>query len=362
MRFAFTDDQLLFRDAVRELLAKECPPEAVRRAWDAPPDAAVDRDRWRALADMGVVGLMLPEAAGGLGLTELDLVLVLEESGRAALPEPIVDVAAVGGPLLADLPPSDWRDGWLQRLAAGTALVGVQSAGAPSIVGAPEADLFILVRDGEIHAVERSQVELTAQQSVDGARKLAVVDWHRTAESLLARDEEARTIVNRGFDRGALAVAAQLVGLADRMIALTVDYVGQREQFGVPVGSFQAVKHQLADAYLALEFARPVVHRAAYSLATPDAAGHRSRDVSMAKVYAARAAHLASRVALQCHGAIGYTVEYDLHLYMKRAWALEAAWGEVAWHRDRVAAAVMGSPSTAVPSHAEDRLLGETLA
>src|SRR5690606_24600636 len=103
MRFAFDDDQLLFRDTVRDLLAKQCPPEAVRRAWEAPHDGAVDRGRWAALAEMGVLGLMVPEAHGGLGLTELDLVLLLEETGRAALPEPIVDVAAVGGPLLADL-------------------------------------------------------------------------------------------------------------------------------------------------------------------------------------------------------------------------------------------------------------------
>lgn len=362
MRFAFTDDQLLFRDAVRELLAKECPPEAVRRAWAAPADAAVDRDRWRGLAEMGVLGLMVPEASGGLGLTELDLVLLLEETGRVALPEPIVDAAAVVGPMLADLPAGPRRDDWLARLARGEALAGVQSGGRASIANAAEADLFILAHEDEVHGVERSQVQLTPQQSVDGARKLALVDWHRTPETRLVHGAEGWAAINRAFDRGALAVSAQLLGLADRMLTMTVEYVNQREQFGVPVGSFQAVKHHLADALLALEFARPVVYRAAYSMATPEAAAHRSRDVSMAKIYAARAAHEVGRAALQCHGAIGYTIECDLHLFMKRAWALERVWGEVSWHGDRVAAAVLSSTPAPVSSRPDEQPLGETLA
>jgi alkylation response protein AidB-like acyl-CoA dehydrogenase len=345
---------------VRELLAKECTPEAVRTAWDAPHDAAVDRKRWRSLAEMGVVGLMVPEAHGGLGLDELDLVLLLEEAGRAALPEPIIDVAAVGGPLLAELAPPALQARWLPPLARGDLLVGVQSGGRASIPGGAEADLLVLVHDDEVHAVARDAVELVAQQSVDGSRKLVLVDWHRSPDTLIAAGEAGWAGVNRAFDRGALAAAAQLIGLAARMITLTVDYVTQREQFGVPVGSFQAVKHQLANAYLDLEMARPVVYRAAHSMAT--SAPDRSRDVSMAKVFAAEAAHHASRVALQCHGAIGYTVECDLHLYLKRAWALEPAWGEVSWHRDRVASSVVRRTGEAAAVPAEERPLGETLA
>ena len=141
-------------------------------------------------------------------------------------------------------------------------------------------------------------------------------------------------------DRGAYATAAQLLGLADRMIELTVDYAKERKQFGVPIGSFQAVKHHLANARLALEFARPLVYRAAYSVAHDDP--DRSVHVSMAKAQASDAAMLASRVALQCHGAIGYTTEYDLHLYMKRAWALARAWGDASWHRRRIEQAILG--------------------
>jgi len=121
---------------------------------------------------------------------------------------------------------------------------------------------------------------------------------------------------------------------------MTVEYVKERHQFGVPVGSFQAVKHHLANVALRLEFARPVVMGAAWSLSVD--APPASRDASMAKALASDAARFAARIALQCHGAIGYTREHDLHLYLSRVWALAAAWGDAASHRRRVADAVIG--------------------
>jgi len=139
-------------------------------------------------------------------------------------------------------------------------------------------------------------------------------------------------------DRAALGAAATLLGLAETLITLAATYAGEREQFGKPIGSFQAVKHHLANALLRLEFARPAVYRAAHSLAT--AAPDRSRDVSMAKVFASDAGLLAARVGLQVHGAIGYTWEHDLHLFMKPAWSLAAAYGDAAWHRGRVGRAL----------------------
>ena len=137
---------------------------------------------------------------------------------------------------------------------------------------------------------------------------------------------------DRYGDQPALAAAAQLVGLAQRMLDMTVGYVKERKQFGVPVGSFQAVKHQLADAVKEISFARPAVWRAAASLEV--------RDISMAKAMASDAALLAGRKALQCHGAIGYTEEADLHLFLKRSWALARSWGDASWHRDRIGRAL----------------------
>jgi hypothetical protein len=130
-------------------------------------------------------------------------------------------------------------------------------------------------------------------------------------------------------DRASLAAAAQLVGLGQRMLDMTVDYVKQRQQFGVPIGSFQAVKHQLADSLKELAFARPPVWRAASTL--------EPRDVSMAKAMASDAASFVARRALQCHGAIGYTVEYELHRFLKQTWVLARSFGDAAWHRDRIA-------------------------
>jgi alkylation response protein AidB-like acyl-CoA dehydrogenase len=136
-------------------------------------------------------------------------------------------------------------------------------------------------------------------------------------------------------EQATIAAAAQLVGLGQRMLDMTVDYVKQREQFGVPIGSFQAVKHQLADALKEVAFARPAVWRASWSLAA--CAPTAVRDVSMAKAMASDAASFVARRALQCHGAIGYTVEYELHRFLKQTWVLARSFGDAAWHRDRIA-------------------------
>jgi alkylation response protein AidB-like acyl-CoA dehydrogenase len=176
---------------------------------------------------------------------------------------------------------------------------------------------------------------------VDGARRAAtVVPRDVSLVPTESRDPDALALA---LDRGVLGTAAVLVGLGQAMLDLTVGYVKERHQFGVPIGSFQAVKHHLADAALQLELTRPAVLRAAWSVAHE--VPTRARDVSMAKAMASDAAELVGRKALQCHGAIGYTVEADLHLFLKRAWALARAWGDTAFHTDRVAHALIeGDP------------------
>jgi alkylation response protein AidB-like acyl-CoA dehydrogenase len=175
---------------------------------------------------------------------------------------------------------------------------------------------------------------------VDGARRLFRVTWSPSPATRIARGATARAALARAFERGALGASAVLLGLARHLIDATVEYAKVRKQFGSAIGSFQAVKHQLADALVKLEFARPVVYRAAYSMSRASESG--PLHVSMAKVYASEAALAASRSALQCHGAIGYSYEHDLHLFMKRAWALAAAWGDASWHRARVGKLVLG--------------------
>ncbi len=349
MRFAFTDEQLELARVVRDLLARECPPSRVRGAWDAAPDAPPVA--WSALAAAGVVGMTAPERFGGAGLAELELALVLEEGGRAALPAPLADHAAIAIPLIADACDDATCDRLLGPAAAGRAILAVQLPGAPFVDGAARARTILVAHDGELHAIAPADATLVPQPSIDGARKLSRLDWTPTAASRIA-PASARTAVAlaRAFDRGAFASAAQLVGLARRMIDMTVEYVSLRRQFGRPVGGFQAVKHALAEAHVSIELARPCVHRAAHALAHHelDAQTH----VSLAKALASDAATLAARTALQCHGAIGYSFEYDLHLWMKRAWALAASCGSAAAHRARLAAAILDSPTHSHPEGA----------
>ncbi len=335
MDFTFTDDQLLFRDAVRDLFANECPPEAVRSAWES-ADGRVP-GLWAKLAEMGVVGLTAPESSGGLGMNELDLVLLLEEAGRVALPEPLVAHTAVGLATLADVSPDH------PLLASGAAGETVLSAGIPSsgttsmVLGAEAADGVIVRSVDELHLLQAGEFELSAVSSMDESRRMSSMAWTQSPVTLLSDDP---AMVDRAFARGALATAAMCVGLAQQMLDMTVEYVKEREQFGKPVGVNQAVKHHCSNMGLAIEFARPLVYQAAWSMSA--ASDQAVRDVSAAKVLASDAADLCARLSLQCHGAIGYTVEYDLQLWLKRAWALSAEWGSAALHRQWVARSFVG--------------------
>ena len=333
MRFAITTEQRAFAEAVRELLAREYPAARVRAAWadDAPLVA------WPHLARAGVLGMTAPERWGGLGLDELDLVGVLEEAGRAALAEPLLETTAVAIPLLAEAAPVALAERWVTAATAGRAAIAVELGGG-LVADAGRAELLVLARDGEVHAIERAAARLERAPTVDRARPLWRVDWRASAATRLDASAEALALA---FDRGALGAAAELVGLARWMLDTTVAYVQVRTQFGRPTGAFQAVKHHLAGAHVAIELAAPCVLRGAHAVARrePERAVH----VSIAKARASDAAHGVARAALQCHGAIGYSFEHDLHLWMKRAWALAAAWGDAAWHRARVATSILGA-------------------
>ena len=300
MTLALDDDQQLLGRSLRQLLGRLCPPSAVRAAWNDGPS----RERWNELCAAGLPSLLIDS-------TEVELVVALEETGRVALPEPILE-AAVAAPLL----PERWR----------AATVGI----GPLVV--VDSDVFVMEDAAGLVALERAAVTLEPVRSVDGSRRLARVAWRREDGVALGPTGELP-------DRAALGAAAQLLGLGRRMLELTIDYVKVRQQFGRPVGSFQAVKHHLADAHVRLEVAAPSVLRAAAAMARREPG--RDARVSMAKVLASDAATFAARKALQCHGAIGYAFENDLHLWMKRAWALASSWGDAAWHRARLAAAVL---------------------
>ena len=267
--------------------------------------------------------------------------LVLEEAGRAGLPHPLVETAAVAAPLVAG-DGTDRGDG--RDVTPGPGPAGAPDAhglgmvasdlGGPHVACAADAD-WLLLRDpaaGALHLVDPAATVLTPLDTVDRGRRAATVDWQPTPETVVTDDPAA---VALALDRGAFGAAALLVGLGQRMLDLTVAYVTERRQFGVPIGSFQAVKHHLADALKELAFARPAVHRAAHSLAT--GADTRPATCRWPRPWRRTPRWFVGRQALQCHGAIGYTVEHDLQLYLKRTWALAQSWGTPSHHRTRVA-------------------------
>jgi alkylation response protein AidB-like acyl-CoA dehydrogenase len=329
MRFALTEDQAALRDAVRDLLARECKPAVVREAWEggagAPRVAAV----WEKLAEMGVLGATVPEEAGGLGLGACDVVPLLEEAGRVALPLPIVETAFAAAPLLATVGDQDA----VGRIVAGELLVACALDGADEVPWAGDAGL-VLVAERPGGPVLRATGSLSPADSIDGARRVGVLTDRSLAEALGAGDEDCLA----AWQRGALGAASQLIGLSRALLAMSVTYAEERRQFGVPIGTFQAVKHHLANALLGVEFAAPAVLRAAWSLDTGAATA--DRDVAMAKALTSDAAERVAATALQAHGAIAYTTEYDLHLFAKRVWAGSRSWGTAEWQRARVAAAL----------------------
>jgi len=338
MRVALDTNQRAMRDAAAALLTTECTTAHVRAAWAS--DTGVSRDRWRRLADLGLTSVTVPAELGGLGANELDLVPLLEETGYVALPEPIV-AAAVTATLLAEAAP-DAAARWLPAIAAGDAIVALGVGGETYVDHAAAADVVVLAYDDALHVVEASDVRTIAQPSIDGARRLCRVA--RPSGDPWARDPRA---VERAVDRATLYTAAQLLGLGRRCLDLSVAYACERHQFGRPIGSYQALKHRMADDWTALEFARPMVWRAAWSLAhdRPDATLH----VSAAKATASDAASRAARTAVQVHGAMGYTFECDVQLFLKRILALSTAYGDARRHRSRLAGVLRARDIARVP-------------
>lgn len=322
MRLAFTDDQIAMRAGLTDLLERECPAEVVRGAWEGKPSHL-----WPRLVDMGLVGLTAPEDLGGMGMGDIETACLLEEAGRFALPEPVLETTAVAIPALVEAG-GPMAERWVPELARGGAIATAGAGASPLFPDAERSDLLVVVQEDHLLAVEARGCDLAPQDSVDGSRRLATATWDEGAAVSLDADP------GLAFDRGAVAAAAFLVGLARHMIDVAAGHAADRRQFGRPIGSFQAVQHHLANALLRIEFARPVVHRAAYGVAQLEP--ERSLYVSMAKAYASDAAVFAGRTALQVHGAMGYTWEHDLHLWMKRAWVLAGAWGSARWHRNRV--------------------------
>jgi alkylation response protein AidB-like acyl-CoA dehydrogenase len=318
MRFAPTTEQREFAASLRTLIERADVPSALRAR--AAGDSASVRGLWRQLADAGVTALGTAEKHGGFGADTVDLVIGFTELGRGAVPGPWVESVAVLPALLAGTPAEEE----LPAMAAGERVASLAAPPhVPYAVDADLADIAYLLDGGALSAGTAGEL----RRSVDPSRSLVEV---RPGDVVADTDAEL------ALDLGALATAAYVRGCGVALLDRAVDYAKARTQFGRAIGSFQAVKHQLADALVALDLAEPLLLGAALSVRSDDAA--RTRDVSAAKVACTDAAYLASRVALQVHGAIGYTAEYDLALWLVKVRALVSAWGTQQVHRDRVLA------------------------
>ncbi|WP_410573697.1 acyl-CoA dehydrogenase family protein [Amycolatopsis sp. cmx-4-61] len=303
MRFRLSPEQRQFAATLHELLGG-ADTAAAARAW-----AAGEHDRglklWRALADVGVFALLADEDHGGLGAGPVDLVVACEALGYHAVPGPVVESAAVAPALLTG--------DRLTALAEGDLVATVVAP--PEVPLALDADIAGVVLD--LTGAELTGVGTEPVRSIDPPRRLF-------------RVPAAPAAAGTAFDRGVLAVAAQLVGLGQWLLDTAVAYAKQRKQYGRAIGEYQAIKHLLADVVTRLELARPLLYGAAVAGDTF------ARDVSAAKAMATDAAVLAARTALQVHGAIGYTAEHDLGLRLTKVRALAGAWGTGSFHRARV--------------------------
>ncbi|AQT81864.1 acyl-CoA dehydrogenase [Mycolicibacterium litorale] len=317
MRFALDDQQRDFAASIDAALIAADVPAAVR-AWSA-GDTAPGRKVWSTLSDLGVTALVVPEKFDGIEAHPVDLVVALERLGRWCVPGPVTESIAVAPILLAG------HDDWADRsaaLAAGELIATVAlPPSVPRAVNADFAGLTLLATDGQVSEATAGD----AHESVDPTRTLFDVTATGASQS---------ADVGRAYEFGVLATAAQLIGAAQAMLDMSVEYAKQRSQFGRIIGSYQALKHKLADVHIAVELARPLVYGAALSLA--DGSADTARDVSAAKAAASDAALVSARSSLQTHGAIGFTSEHDLSLWLLRVQALHSAWGDPTSHRRRV--------------------------
>ncbi|WP_116367420.1 acyl-CoA dehydrogenase family protein [Parahaliea mediterranea] len=330
MDFTFSEDQLLFRDSVRDFLVNEVTPERIRGIWES--DSGRDDGLWQQLAEMGLTGITVPEAHGGLGMDELDFVLLAQECGYVALPEPLVNTALVAVPVISQLGGQAAAE-WLPKIAAGETRVAVGCSDNGLAEDAAQAGLLLWAEPQALYLLTPDQFSARFNESVDPSRRLYAID---IAAGVLpaASGEQAAALYQAVLDRGALGAAAQALGLAQRMIDISVQYTSERQQFGKVIGSFQAVKHHMANVAVRLEYAKAPVTRAAYALARGEAA---QVAVSHAKLVACEAANLAAKNSIQVHGAMGYTWEVDLHIFMKKAWAMAGTFGDTGFHKQRVA-------------------------
>jgi alkylation response protein AidB-like acyl-CoA dehydrogenase len=327
MNFDFSDDQQAIKRTAKDLLAARFSAERVRELAEA---EEYDQDAWKEICELGWPGIFVPDDVGGQGLGTVELIILMEELGYALAPLPFLSNAAAGL-VLQHAGSDEQRERWLPGIASGevSGTVGVLRNGeAPLVPDAHTADVIVLVENGDSGSVvEASAAEVEQLDTIDATRRFARVRADG-GEPLGGAPGDA-------MDRVAAAVAAELVGVAQRTMEMAVDYARERKQFGRPIGSYQAVSHQCAEMLLQTEGARSTTYWAGWCAdAEPETL---PLAASMAKAYASDAGWNVTASALQVHGGIGFTWEHDLHFFLKRAKADGQLYGTAREHRERVA-------------------------
>jgi alkylation response protein AidB-like acyl-CoA dehydrogenase len=342
MDFGLTDDQRVIQRTARELLAERAKPERVREHAES---GRMDTELWRELCELGWPGIALGEEHGGQGLGRIELSILCEEMGRSLAPVPFLPSVLAATLIEQDGSPEQ-REQWLPGLASGETIGALGTAvdgTAELVVGGADAGVIVLIEeDGSGRLLNAKQADISPVASIDPTRSAARVSAAEDAGEPLTGDGGA------GVDRALVAISAELVGVCDRALEMTVAYVKERKQFGVPVGAYQAVSHRCAQMLLETEKARSMAAFAAW--AADSEPSQLAEAAAMAKAAASDAAREVTASAIQAHGGIGFTWEADVHWLFKRAHIDAALLGGGKRHRARLAtilAEQLGTSATA---------------
>ena len=374
MYFDLTDEQQAIKSTARDFLAARYKSERIREL--AESERGFEQSDWDEMAELGWPGLALPEEWGGQGLGAVDLAVLFEEMGYALAPSPLLTTTSVGL-ALSFCGSDDQRERYLRPLAAGErrGVPALWDAGSPATPGsftmeakaagdgvvldgekvlvpdAGSADFFVVATaDGKRHLVDSDApgVTVTAEPSIDLTRRLYSVRFEgvevAAGDTMPAEEADYYPV----FFRICVAIAAESTGIAQRTMEMAVSYAKDRQQFGRPIGAYQAVSHRCAQMLLETENARSAVYGAAWAAdAEPESL---PLAASMAKAYASDAGWRVPDASIQVHGGIGFTWEHDLHFFLKRGKANAAMFGDARWHRDRVADRILAAAPAPVPA------------
>jgi len=374
MDFGFSEEQDMLRKSARDFLAKEAPMSFVRRMME--DDRGHCEDLWRKMAELGWMGLVFPEAHGGAGLDMVDLVVVLEEMGRAVLPGPFFSTVLLGGLSILEGGSDAQMKRYLPAICGGTLkataavlepsgrwdAAGIEATAVADSSGfllsgvklfvpdAQVADLIVVAARSEPGAVREDGISLfavdvpkdgvtiTPLQTMDQTRKLCEVklDGVRVGpDALVGPRGGGFAILKRVLDRAKVGLCAEMCGGAERVLEMSVEYAKVRVQFDRPIGSFQAIQHKCANMLLLVESAKSATYYAAWAVANDVAEAPLA--AAMAKSYTSDAYRVVAGEGIQIHGGIGFTWEHDMHLYFKRAKGSEFTFGDATYNRKLVA-------------------------